>query len=651
MVSFFSVKNINKVARLNKLLGFRRSLVASLVLLIAVCLLVSNWLSYNRIRTTTVTDVNVESMSIIRYEANKIEAWFQSKANVVDQLASSYVSGTYNDNFENIAKLTKATGQVTDIFIGFDDGRAYSTAVGDAWVDGVANIDKYDPRSRPWYSQGKKSQTLDITDVYPDATTGNDVISIIKTMGDGVALADIELTILSKTVKEVDFPGAITVITDDTGKVLASSTPILNVGTRLRDAGMENIESNMLSQDEGMQDYTFDDVEKIAFTKTIKLVNGKKWHLLIGVDKSIAYASLNEALTNSITSSLIMIVIAIGVLLAILQVLYRPILLLKEVVLDLSKGNGDLTRRLPVESKDDLGEISQGINTFITNLQAKMFEILTSSDNIDASIERLKSEMDANSQILVAHTTETEQIVAAVEEMSATANDVARNGNETAAFTQTTNLQALKSKEVVAQATATVAQLVAEVEKTSNNIVQMDKDTLDITNVLKVIGDIADQTNLLALNAAIEAARAGEQGRGFAVVADEVRALAARTQISTAEIEQTLAKLRKGSTTAMSAMEVTKLTCLKTADATELVATDLDAIGISVNQINDLNTQIATAAEEQSSVTGEITRNMTAISEMANELAMNGETSMKQAATLANANIQLRTIVGQFKLS
>ncbi|MGI2225828.1 methyl-accepting chemotaxis protein [Shewanella frigidimarina] len=636
---------------MNKLLGFRRSLVASLVLLIAVCLLVSNWLSYNRIRTTTVTDVNVESMSIIRYEANKIEAWFQSKANVVDQLASSYVSGTYNDNFENIAKLTKATGQVTDIFIGFDDGRAYSTAVGDAWVDGVANIDKYDPRSRPWYSQGKKSQTLDITDVYPDATTGNDVISIIKTMGDGVALADIELTILSKTVKEVDFPGAITVITDDTGKVLASSTPILNVGTRLRDAGMEKIESNMLSQDEGMQDYTFDDVEKIAFTKTIKLVNGKKWHLLIGVDKSIAYASLNEALTNSITSSLIMIVIAIGVLLAILQVLYRPILLLKEVVLDLSKGNGDLTRRLPVESKDDLGEISQGINTFITNLQAKMFEILTSSDNIDASIERLKSEMDANSQILVAHTTETEQIVAAVEEMSATANDVARNGNETAAFTQTTNLQALKSKEVVAQATATVAQLVAEVEKTSNNIVQMDKDTLDITNVLKVIGDIADQTNLLALNAAIEAARAGEQGRGFAVVADEVRALAARTQISTAEIEQTLAKLRKGSTTAMSAMEVTKLTCLKTADATELVATDLDAIGISVNQINDLNTQIATAAEEQSSVTGEITRNMTAISEMANELAMNGETSMKQAATLANANIQLRTIVGQFKLS
>ncbi|WP_282111092.1 methyl-accepting chemotaxis protein [Shewanella algicola] len=636
---------------MNKLLGFRRSLIVSLVALIAICLLISNWLSYNRIRATTVTDVNVESMSIIRFEANKIEDWFQSKAEVVNQLADNYVSGTYNDNFVSIARLTKATGQVTDIFIGFDDGRAYSTAVGDAWVDGVAKIDQYDPRTRPWYSQGKKSQVLDITDVYPDATTGNDVISIVKAMGDGVALADIELTILSKTVKDVDFPGAITAITDDKGKVLASSTPTIAVGKRLRDAGMESIESKMLSQNEVMQDYTVGGVEKIAFTKAIKLVNNKEWHLFIGVDKSIAYASLDEALTDSITSSLIMIVLAIGALLAILQVLYRPILLLKEVVLDLSKGNGDLTRRLPVESKDDLGDISQGINSFITNLQAKMLELLTSSDNIDASIERLKSEMDANSQILVAHTTETEQIVAAIEEMSATANDVARNGSETAAFTQTTNQQALKSKEVVGQATATVAQLVAEVENTSNNIAEMDKDTLDITNVLKVIGEIADQTNLLALNAAIEAARAGEQGRGFAVVADEVRALAARTQKSTAEIEHTLAKLRKGSTTAMSAMQVTKATCLKTAEATELVATDLDAIGISVNQINDLNTQIATAAEEQSSVTGEITRNMTAISEMASELAMNGETSLKQTTDLADANSTFRSIVGQFKLS
>jgi methyl-accepting chemotaxis protein len=635
----------------NKLLGFRTSLIVSLLTLIVVCLLISNWLSYSLIKDKTMTDVNAQSMAVVRYEANSIETWFHSKAELINQFANTYSDDLYKDNLVSTVRLMKATGQVSDIFIGFDDGRAYATAVGDAWIDGVAKMEQYDPRKRDWYPQAKASGVLDITDVYPDATTGNDVVSIIKVMQGGVALADIELTILNETVKNVDFPGAVTLITDGKGKVLASTSSVVVVGSYFRNHNMSSVENKMLSQDEATEDYVLEGVDKIAFTKAIKLVNGKQWYLFIGVDKDIAYASLDDALTSSITSSVVMMIGAIIILLGVLQVLYRPILLLKEVVIELSKGNGDLTRRLPIESKDDLGEISQGINQFIESLQAMMLEVLKSSDHIDSSIEALKAEVDANSQILSGHSIETEQIVAAIEEMSVTANDVARNGSETAAFTQTTNEQALKSKGVVAQATETVAQLVVEVENTANNIAEIDKDTSDITNVLRVIGEIAEQTNLLALNAAIEAARAGEQGRGFAVVADEVRALAARTQNSTAEIEQTLAKLRKGSNIAMSAMEGTKATCLKTAETTELVATDLDAIGASVNEINDLNTQIATAAEEQSSVSGEITRNMTVISEMAHELSVNGEASMRQTTTLATANSELRAMVDQFKLS
>lgn len=620
-------------------------------LLIAASLLIANWMSYVQIRDITINNVNTKSVDILRYEANKIETWIQDKANVVEKLADGYTSGIYQDDFVSVARLTKATGAVTDIFFGFDDGRAYSTAVGDAWDNGVADLQLYDPRTRPWYAKGKSMSGVDITDVYADATTGNDVVSLMKAMGDGVALIDIELTILNKTVKEINYPGAVTVITEQSGKVLSSNSKVVVAGTRFSDAGMADLERNMLSQDETMQDYTLQGVDKMGFTKQINLVNGKKWYLFIGIDKSVAYAALDEALAGAIISSLVMITLALIVILSMLQVLYRPILLLKEVVTDLSKGNGDLTRRLPVESDDDLGQISDGINKFIINLQGMMQEVLRSSVHIGESIERLQAETDANSQILTAHTTETEQIVAAIEEMSATANDVARNGSETAAFTQTTNEQALESKGVVAQATSTVAQLVKEVDSTSNDIADIDKNTIDITSVLKVIGDIADQTNLLALNAAIEAARAGEQGRGFAVVADEVRALAAKTQTSTAEIEQTIAKLRSGSNAAIAAMEQTKSTCLKTAKATETVASDLDAIGLSVSQINDLNMQIATAAEEQSCVSGEITVNMTAISDMASELAKNGENSMQQTLELANENSQLRSVVDQFKLS
>jgi methyl-accepting chemotaxis protein len=636
---------------MKKMLGFRSALITSMSGLIIFCLLVSNWMSYNEIRDNTVEDVNELSKSMVRYEADKVESWFQTKAKLIDELSNNYVNGSYQDNFVGIAKLAKTAGDVSAKYIGFDDGRAYSTSVGDAWVDGVAKLELYDPTKRPWYSQAKASNVLDITEVYPDATTGNDVVSIIKVMNDGVALADIELTILGDTVKGINQPGAISVITDEQGNVLASTSKVVVVGTPFRNAGMADLEREMLSQDEMMQDYTLNGVDKIAFTKSIQLVNGKKWYLFVGIDKSVAYASLGTALNQAVLSSIVMIIIGIAVLLLVLQALYRPILLLKEMVHDLSKGNGDLTSRLPVKNNDDLGLISENINLFIEKLQRLMLDVSQSSNEIDDSIQKLRGEVDSNGTILNAHMIETDQIVSAIEEMSVTAKDVAQNSNDTAAFTQTTNAQASKSKESVGEATAIVARLVNEVENTSNSISEIERNTSDINNVLKVIGDIADQTNLLALNAAIEAARAGEYGRGFAVVADEVRALAAKTQDSTTEIEQTLLQLREGSSSAISTMGSTKSTCLEVAQSTEIVASDLGSINDSVSQINDLNLQIATAAEEQSCVSDEIARNMTAISDMANELVVNGNNSLDQTIELANANVNLKALVAQFKLS
>ena len=621
-----------------------------MVTIVALCLVISNWLSYIEIKQTTIANTNETLTNVVKYESNNIESWFKEKADAIDALAQHYQSGSYQDNYANAARLSTDVGGVARIYFGFDDGTAYSTETNSKWLNGKAIPEQYDPRTRPWYQQGKSSHNLDVTDIYVDDGTGHDVISILKNLGDGVVLGDIELTYLGDTVKAVNYPGAVTLITDQTGKVLASESPTLVTGTRFSDFGLAQVQQTLLANDEAMQEYTLNGVDKLAVSKAISLVNGKKWYLFIALDKSVAYANVNHALYSAVISSSVMLALAISLLLGVLYLLYRPILSLKEMVTALSTGNGDLTRRLTVNNDDDLGQISAGINRFIENLQSMMLEVLQSSTHIASSVERLKLETESNSAILVAHTTETEQIVTAVEEMSATANDVARNGAETASFTQVTKNQTMDSKAVVAKATSTVAQLVQEVENTSSNIEQIDKDTINITLVLKVIGEIADQTNLLALNAAIEAARAGEQGRGFAVVADEVRALAARTQASTAEIELTLNQLREASNAAMASMDATKNTCIKTAETTEVVAADLDAIGDSVNQINDLNTQIATAAEEQSSVSSEITRNMSAISEMASELAINGETSSNETVNLATANHQLELIVSQFKL-
>ncbi|CED59149.1 Methyl-accepting chemotaxis protein [Moritella viscosa] len=633
-----------------KNLGFKRLIILSVVILLTAILLVSNIISYNTIKSKTIEDVNLLSSSIVSYEANKIEDWFTTKTDALNAISQKYKSNGLGDDYVTIARLMKETSGFASVFFAFDDGVTYSTAQNSDWVNGVAIIERYDARKRPWYTKGKNTATLDVTDVYNARSTGLPVISVVRNIGNGVLLGNIGLEILEETVKNVNYPGSATAIMDSDGNALASNSLILKTGVNFSDIGMSDVKTGMLSERAHTTAYTLDGVDKLAFTQEITLVNGKRWYLFIGVDKSVAYAEVDEALESAVVVSAIMLAIGLFLTIFVLNIVYRPIVSLKAVVMDLSKGNGDLTRRLPVESNDDLGDISGGINAFIKNLQTLMLEIDNSSQHISESVGKLEQQATSNNQVLDAHSIETDQIAAAVEEMSATANDVASNAEEASQFTDAMNKQVSTSKVTVTSTTSTVSKLVEDVESSSKSIQDIEKDTQAITKVLNVIGEIAEQTNLLALNAAIEAARAGEQGRGFAVVADEVRALAARTQVSTAEIKETLDALTAGSSSAILAMNMTQTTCQQAAESTYTVAEDLDHIAKSVTKINDLNTQIATAAEEQSSVSHEVTRNMTAIREMAQELAINGQSTAQESVNVAVANEQLKSIVAQFKL-
>ncbi len=255
---------------------------------------------------------------------------------------------------------------------------------------------------------------------------------------------------------------------------------------------------------------------------------GQQWDLVGYIDLDSIQANTDQ-LNWMITLALL--VCAAGIILVsvpLLHVSFKPLARLQVVVAGLSQGNGDLTQRLDIESQDEIGRISHSINLFIERLQQMFIEVADSSKGIDHAVANLGAQSSSNISTLNQHTQETEQAITAIEEMSATASAIAQSADEAAKLTDRTNRYAEESKQSVTGAVHSVNDLVTQVVSMSDTITRMSDDTKQINSVLQVIGDIAEQTNLLALNAAIEAARAGEQGRGFAVVADEVRALAAR---------------------------------------------------------------------------------------------------------------------------
>ncbi|ELP1874642.1 methyl-accepting chemotaxis protein [Vibrio vulnificus] len=378
---------------------------------------------------------------------------------------------------------------------------------------------------------------------------------------------------------------------------------------------------------------------------------GQRWELIGYIDLDNIQSNTDQ-LNWMITLALLVcaaVIIVSSVIL--LQVSFKPLSRLNLVVADLSQGNGDLTQRLAIESKDEIGQISHSINLFIEKLQQMFIEVADSSKEIDHAVVNLSEQSRSNLRTLNQHTQETEQAITAIEEMSASANSIAQSADNAAHLTETTTRYADESKQTVTGAVESVNGLVTQVVAMSDTITRMSDDTKQISTVLQVIGDIAEQTNLLALNAAIEAARAGEQGRGFAVVADEVRALAARTQQSTAQINEMLAKLKSTTENVVNEMDSTRTRCEETAERTNHVMDSLNVVTDSVAEINNLNTLMATSAMEQRQVTQEVSKNMAAIQEIVRLLNENAAQSTSISDELQNTSHALTDVVGRFRVN
>ncbi|GHY75220.1 methyl-accepting chemotaxis protein [Vibrio cholerae] len=396
----------------------------------------------------------------------------------------------------------------------------------------------------------------------------------------------------------------------------------------------------------------FSDKQGVNLTPITRPINfaGQDWQLIGYIDLTAIQANTDQLNWKITLALLVCASVIIVASVTMLHVSFKPLSRLNTLVANLSQGNGDLTQRLAVESKDEIGQICNSINLFIEKLQQMFIDVADSSKEIDRAVVHLSNQARSNLNTLNQHTQETEQAITAIEEMSASAGYIAQSADDAALLTERTNRYADESKQTVTEAVNSVNGLVNQVSSMAETITRMSEDTKQINSVLQVIGAIAEQTNLLALNAAIEAARAGEQGRGFAVVADEVRALASRTQQSTSQINDMLATLKTTTENVVKEMDSTRIHCEETAERTNHVMDSLNVVTDSVAEMNNLNTLIATSAMEQRQVTHEVSKNMAAIQEMVRKLNMNAAQVTSVSNELQNTSHALSDVVGRFRV-
>ncbi|MBT2151971.1 MAG: methyl-accepting chemotaxis protein [Pseudoalteromonas tetraodonis] len=359
---------------------------------------------------------------------------------------------------------------------------------------------------------------------------------------------------------------------------------------------------------------------------------------------------LSEKMTTLVLISLLLLGLAAAGALYASNNMLKPIKRMVQSLDDIAKGEGDLTRRLEIDTHDEIGQLGESFNVFVSKLHSIIAGVVDVTSDVKTASSDINTQTLLIEDKLLKHNHETDLVATAITEMSATSHEVAQNTTQVAVSTQAATKEVANAQDCVDVSLSEVSNLMGEINQAAEQVNSLSEQSKKINSVLSVIGGIAEQTNLLALNAAIEAARAGEQGRGFAVVADEVRSLASRTQDSTLEINEMLSELHNLVTAAVGAMQASQQSCNRSVESSRAISESLGAVTTSVTTINDMSTQIATAATEQSSVTEEINRNVYAIQEIVNELTQSSKTTSSVSQHLAGRGQNLGDLVGQFKI-
>ncbi|CAH6897731.1 Methyl-accepting chemotaxis protein [Vibrio chagasii] len=367
---------------------------------------------------------------------------------------------------------------------------------------------------------------------------------------------------------------------------------------------------------------------------------------------------LRQQAGDSIESS--KLIIEVGMAVAVFAALFamwlsnrfivQPIQNVEKAMNEIASGDGDLSQRMKVEGNDEIARLSSAFNKFVGKIHVTVEQVIFTSNAVRAEMENIKSLTQSVAEFSSNQQRESEVVAAAVHEMQATSEVVSGNALDAATASNVANHEVESADTTLGLTVTSIERLAQDIENAGGVVQELDTDVKNIASILGVIKGIAEQTNLLALNAAIEAARAGEQGRGFAVVADEVRALASKTQDSTGEIEAMIERLEIGAKHAVGVMSESKISGEKTIIQAGTAASSLSEIRNSIGKMNDMNTQIATAASQQSQVSEEVNKNVQRIAESTMQMVEMASSAENACMALAEQCEALDSLVSQFEV-
>ncbi|HDX8345884.1 MULTISPECIES: methyl-accepting chemotaxis protein [Aeromonas] len=521
--------------------------------------------------------------------------------------------------------------------------------------DPSLNTGNYDPRERPWYQDAVKAGQLIVTAPYVSVTMQKLVVTLsepVRHQGELVGAVGANLA-LDKLIDEVL---AMQVQGDGYAMLLDSSGLI--VGHPNKELALKQI--GELSPDLSaatFQQWGRENNELHAATLdgrdvllAVQPVAGTDWLLAMVMYRDVLEAPLATLLWQLVGLTLVLMLVFSALLTAMFKYLFADLGRVAGALHDIAHGEGDLTVHINTRSKDEVGQLAESFNQFVARLHGIVSRLRDVTVELAAQSRAQAAGAQSRSQRVRQQQDEIVMVATAVTEMASATQEIAGN----AEFAATTSGDAVKlavsGQSQVGQSQRSITGLADEVADASQIIVELDAHAQKISGILATISGIAEQTNLLALNAAIEAARAGEQGRGFAVVADEVRVLSRRTHDSTDEIQQMIETLQQTTRRAVGGMETSRQLAGTSVEDAESANQSLARINEAIGSISDMATQIAAAAEEQTSVTSEISRNTENIRHVSQELAEQANQEAAQAAELKGLTERLEQEIGRFRL-